>query len=221
MRALASSGAIIRSMRFIRTADPDRTRASSEGASYLYVLPCMGEDLLKLGFSRHPLQRMQALHTRYFEFFDLDLAFLVEAETVRDARDLELSLGHAIALHSAPVPLLVREDAGGHSEWYRGALAVLETEIAALADRGFTVHHPLRPWLRRELLRGRDELFTWASNLLVGLEGEPDWLDQPQMALLRRHALDTLDAFAALDIPVSGVLPDALARWYRRATANR
>lgn len=208
-------------MAFIRTADPDSTRAVSEGPSYLYVLPCAGEDLLKLGFSRHPLRRMQSLHTRYFDFFDLDLAFLVETETVRDARDLELSLGHAIALHSAPVPLLVREEAGGHSEWYRGALAVLQADAAALAGRGYTVHRPLRPWLRRELLRGRDDLFTWASNLLIGLEGEPDWLDQPQMAALRRHVLDTLDAFAAVDIPVVEGLPDLLGHWYRSAAGNR
>ncbi|MFC3816126.1 GIY-YIG nuclease family protein [Lysobacter sp. GCM10012299] len=207
-------------MALIRTADPDRTRASSEGASYLYVLPCAGEDLLKLGFSRHPLQRMQALHTRYFEFFDLDRAFLVETETVRDARDLELALGHAIALHSAPMPLLVREAAGGHSEWYRGAGEVLASEISALAVRGYTVHDPLRPWLRRELLRGREDLFTWASTLLDGLAGEPEWLDQPQTAALRQHALDTLDAYAAVDIPVADVLPDLLARWYRDATGN-
>jgi hypothetical protein len=221
MRALACSGAIIGSMAFIRTADPDSTRASSEGASYVYVLPCAGEDLLKLGFSRHPLQRMQALQTRYFEFFDLDSAFLVETETVRDARDLELSLGHAIAVHAAPVPLVVREEAGGHSEWYRGAHASLAAEITALAARGYTVHHPLRPWLRRELLRSRDDLFTWASTLLDGLQGDAEWLDRPQMAQLRRHALDTLDAYAAVDVPVSDVLPDLLAHWYRRTTGNR
>ncbi len=208
-------------MAFIRTGDPDSTRASSEGASYLYVLPCAGEDQLKLGFSRHPLQRMQALHTRYFEFFDLDRAFLVETETVRDARDLELSLGHSIAVHAAPVPLVVREEAGGHSEWYRGAHAALAAEIAALAARGYTVHHPLRPWLRRELMRSRDELFTWASTLLDGLQCEAEWLDRPQMADLRRHALDTLDAYAAVDIAVADALPDRLADWYRSATGNR
>jgi hypothetical protein len=220
MRALARFGAIIRSMAFIRTADPDSTRASSEGASYLYILPCAGEDLLKLGFSRHPLQRMQALQTRYFEFFDLDNAFLVEAETVRDARDLELSLGRSIAEHGAPVPLVVREEAGGHSEWYRGAHAVLAAEIAALAARGYTVHHPLRPWLRRELLRSRDDLFSWASTLLDGLSGDAEWLDRPEMAELRRHALDTLDAYAAVDIPVADALPDLLAHWYRSATGG-
>ncbi len=208
-------------MAFIRTADPDSTRASSEGASYLYVLPCHGEDLLKLGFSRHPLQRMQALQSRYFEFFDLDRAFLVETETVRDARDLELALGHAIAVHAAPVPLVVREEAGGHSEWYRGAHAALAAEMAALAARGYSVHHPLRPWLRGELLRSRDDLYAWARTLLDGLQGEAEWLDRPQMVDLRRHALDTLDAYAAVGIPVADALPDLLAHWYRSATGNQ
>ncbi|HEY5805670.1 MAG TPA: GIY-YIG nuclease family protein [Lysobacter sp.] len=208
-------------MAFIRTAAPESTRATSEGASFLYVLPCAGEDLLKLGFSRHPLQRMQALQSRYFEFFDLDRAFLVETETVRDARDLELSLGHSVAVHGAPVPLLVREEAGGHSEWYRGAYALLEGEIAALAERGFSVHHPLRPWLRAELLHRREGLFTWAAAVLDSLEGDPDWLDNPQTAALRGHVLDTLDAYTAVDIPVADALPDALADWYGRATGYR
>ncbi|WP_159015667.1 hypothetical protein [Cognatiluteimonas profundi] len=57
-----------------RRIDPREpgNRGPSRGRCYLYVLPCAYEDLLKLGFSRDPLDRMQALHPRWFEFFDLD-----------------------------------------------------------------------------------------------------------------------------------------------------
>ena len=62
---------------------------SSVARAYVYVLPCAGEDWLKLGFSRDPLTRLQTLHRRYYEFFDTELAFAIETETVREARALE------------------------------------------------------------------------------------------------------------------------------------
>ena len=97
-------------MSLIRTSPPETTRAPSEGACYLYVLPCAYEDLLKLGFSRQPLARMQALQPRWFEFFDLDRALLVETDTVREARRLELDFGRRLRAHGAPAPLTVRPD---------------------------------------------------------------------------------------------------------------
>ena len=55
------------------------SRTLSRGRCFLYVLPLAShEDVLKLGFSRDPLDRLQALHPRYFEVFDLERAFLVE-----------------------------------------------------------------------------------------------------------------------------------------------
>ena len=77
-------------------------RTQSRGRCHLYVLPCAHEDLLKLGFSRDPLARLQQLHPRWFEFFDLDRAFAVETETVPDARKLELAQRRLLAEHNAP-----------------------------------------------------------------------------------------------------------------------
>lgn len=201
-------------MPFLRSSAPEVTHAPSEGACYLYVLPCAYEDLLKLGFSRHPLQRMQALHTRYYEFFDLDRAVLVETETVRDARRLELELGHRLAEHGAPSPLTVRREAAGHTEWYRGAQALLTGEAERLRGIGHTVHAPLRPWLRAELLRGADVLFDWGAAVLDAVQGEPAHLDAPALADLRRTVLDRLDAYDALGIAVGDFLPGALAQWH-------
>jgi Meiotically Up-regulated Gene 113 (MUG113) protein len=78
------------------------------GYGYVYICPCAWEDHCKIGFSRDPLSRIQSLHRRWFEFFDLDQAVLVETESVRDARDLELELRRPLASHNAPAPLTVR-----------------------------------------------------------------------------------------------------------------
>lgn len=102
-----------------------RSSSLSRGPCHAYVLPCAYEDLLKFGFSRDPLGRMRSLHRRYFECFDLDRAILVETETVRDARRIELAWRRELTLHNAPAPLVVRRAAGGRTEWYRGAWEAL------------------------------------------------------------------------------------------------
>lgn len=188
--------------------DPSFARTLSAGKCHLYILPCAYEDILKLGHSRDPLGRMQALHPRYFEFFDLDEAVLVETDTVREARDLELRFGRASKLHNAPAPLVVRREAAGHTEWYRGAFDPLAREADALSASGYVVRHGLRPWLRERLLARSDQLYTWA--MLV--------LDQAELGYgtpFPAAARDALDAYTALDIDVEPLLPGALWRWYR------
>ncbi|HZV23990.1 MAG TPA: GIY-YIG nuclease family protein [Luteimonas sp.] len=194
--------------RRIEPRDPGN-RGPSRGLSYLYVLPCAYEDILKLGFSRDPLGRMQALHPRWFEFFDLDRAFLVEAETVRDARDLELGLGRVIAEHNAPAPLVIRREAAGHTEWYRGAYDALATTAHALAAGGYAMHAPLRPWLRERLVERSDRLFSWTMAMLP-----PEVLEMRDPSSVRR-VLDMLDAFGSLNIELEPWLPPQVLDWYR------
>ena len=194
--------------RRIEPRDPGN-RGPSRGLSYLYVLPCAYEDILKLGFSRDPLGRMQALHPRWFEFFDLDRAFLVEAETVRDARDLELGLGRVVAEHSAPAPLVIRREAAGHTEWYRGAYDALATTAHALAAGGYAMHAPLRPWLRERLVERSDRLFSWTMAMLP-----PEVLEMRDPSSVRR-VLDMLDAFGSLNIELEPWLPPQVLDWYR------
>ena len=194
--------------RRIEPRDPGN-RGPSRGLSYLYVLPCAYEDILKLGFSRDPLGRMQALHPRWFEFFDLDRAFLVEAETVRDARDLELGMGRVIAEHNAPAPLVIRREAAGHTEWYRGAYDALATTAHALAAGGYAMHAPLRPWLRERLVERSDRLFSWTMAMLP-----PEVLEMRDPSSVRR-VLDMLDAFGSLNIELEPWLPPQVLDWYR------
>ena len=160
---------------------------------------------------------MQALHPRFFEFFDLDRALLVDTETVRDARRLELELGHALAEHSAPAPLTVRLQAAGHTEWYRGAYPLLEQAVERLHQRGHIVHAPLRPWLEAQMQSRAPSLFSWGLSVLERIEGEADHLDRlPMLHALRQQTLDVLDAHTALGVDVSAHLPDQLAQWYAR-----
>lgn len=192
-------------------------RGPSRGRCYLYVLPCAYEDLLKLGFSREPLDRMQTLHPRWFEFFDLDRAFLIETETVRDARNLELGLAGVIELHNAPAPLVIRKQAAGHTEWYRGAYAILAQATQALEAGGYVVHSPLRSWLRETLGRRSDVLFSWSSAML-----SPDELETTNAGLdgrptnAQRTVRDALDACIALDIELEPLLPANVLDWYSR-----
>ena len=202
---------------FLRSSEPDSIRGASEGRCFLYVLPCRDEDLVKLGFSRNPLARMEALHPRYFDFFDIDRGCLVETDTVREARRLELELAHAMALHSAPQPLLIREQAGGATEWYRGAHAGLQDAASRIEREGFIVHRPLRPWLRSQLSNRRGDLFSWGEAVLAAVEGEPAHLDISAYRPLRTDVLAVLDAYPALGIALAPLLPDALMAWYRGA----
>lgn len=204
-----------------KTDDPDDralgNRGPSQGRCYLYVLPCAYEDLLKLGFSREPLERMQALHPRWFEFFDLDRAFVIETDTVRDARNLESGLAGLIELHNAPAPLVIRKQAAGHTEWYRGAYAVLQQTTQALAAGGYILHCPLRPWIR-QIMRSRSAmLFSWSSTML-----SPDELEIPNAGFdgrptnAQRTIRDALDACVALDIDLEPLLPASVLDWHSR-----
>jgi hypothetical protein len=191
--------------------DPATARTLSQGRCYLYVAPCAYEDLLKLGFSRDPLERLQSLHRRWFEFFDLERIRLVETESVREARSLELALHHQLSEYNTPVPLTIQTEAGGAGEWYRGAYAHLQSATDQFARRGYRLHAPARDWLRRELLARAELLYSWVQSALSIEEIERRVGITPMQAAVR----DALDAFVALDIPLDERLPPNVLQWYR------
>ena len=185
--------------------------ALTGGRCFVYVLPCTWEDHCKIGFSRDPLARLQQLHRRWYEFFDIERALLVETETVRDARDLELELRRPLVEHNAPAPLTVRKEAAGHTEWFRGVAPQLERAVEGLKLRGHVVHAPLREWLRPVLLARSDPLFAWTQAQLS--PDELDGLTGPTP--VQRMVRDTLDAYAALEIELEPLLPTEVLDWYR------
>ena len=182
-------------------------------ACFVYVFPCVWEDHCKIGFSRDPLSRIQALHRRWFEFFDLDRALLVEAETERDARDLELALRRPLAAHRAPAPTTVRREAGGWTEWVRGATSPLQGAVQALERSGHTIHAPARRWLHEALMSRADLLYSWSLAQLSPDERDGLAGATPAQALVR----DALDAYAAFGIDLAPLLPDEVYLWYRGA----
>ena len=190
--------------------DPATRATHSLGRCHLYVFPCAYEDLLKLGFSRDPLVRLQQLHPRWFEFFDLDRGCLVETESVPDARKLELRYRRLLEEHNAPQPLTVRDEAGGAREWFRGAQAALERAAVEMRDAGHVVHAPLRPWLRDALARRAELLFQWTGALAV------EELESPSVTTsAQRTVRDAIDAFDALALDPAPWLPEPVLRWHR------
>ena len=184
----------------------------SRGRCHLYVLPCAWEDLCKLGFSRDPLARMEALHPRFFEFFDLGGGVLVETDTVAEARAFETRLRRELVAYNAPAPLTIRAQAGGHREWYRGAATLLATATDALAAQGYRVHVPLRPWLRDALLQRSDRLYSWTEAMLSPdeLQGLAGWTPAQQ------RVRDALDAWVAMQLEPAPFLPPTVRAWRQR-----
>lgn len=189
---------------------------SSAARAFVYVLPCHGEDWLKLGFSRDPLARMQALHPRFFEFFDTDRAFALETETVREARALETRLGRALRAHAAPAPLTVMPLAGGHTEWYRGAYATLSDTAAALAQQGYPLHRPLHGWIRERLVTGGELLYAWTA--LLSADERAARGAASRSTLAQRRVADVLDAYRASEIDLTRWLPEELLDWHDAAS---
>jgi hypothetical protein len=182
------------------------------------MLPCLGEDLLKLGMSRDPLDRFQTLHPRWFDFFDLDAVRLVETDSVREARAIETRLRRALRAHNAPAPLTVSAAAGGHTEWFRGALATLERETDALQAAGLRVHAPARAWLREALEKRGILLFHWSARMLEAIDPDfaPALSSRPPTGL-ERTLRDALDAFDSFGIDVEPLVPDKVLAWWREA----
>jgi hypothetical protein len=187
----------------------------SRGRAYTYVLPCRDEDILKIGFSRDPLARLQTLHTRYFDFFEIDLAFLIETDHVRDARRIERELARDIADRRAPSPIVVSRNAAGHTEWFRGAYGLVsQAAELAVAEFGYVCHAPLREWLRQNLIQRGDKLFEWSAHMLDAIQ-----IHQPLSAdlarPLERVLLDRLDAYAAVGLSPDSLIPHEVSAWYQ------
>lgn len=197
--------------------DPASGRTPSRGRCYLYVAPCVHEDLLKLGYSRDPLERFQSLHRRWYELFDPCGIALVETDTVRDARDLELALKRELLEHNATAPLTVERVAGGHGEWYRGAADRLHRAVQHLRQQGHRVHAPAREWLRQSLLARAELLFAWTQAAL-----SPDELEGRSGHTAAQGVVrDALDAFPALGLDLEPWLPPDVLQWYRRGGGVR
>jgi hypothetical protein len=193
-----------------------RTSSRGSGRSYVYVLPCRDADLLKIGYSRSPLQRFETLHPRWFEYFDLDGGALVELERVGDARRMERDFLVRFAAQRTIAPYVVPKAAAGHTEWHAGVQeAALALARTACAEGGLALHAPLRGWLRAELGSRLDRLHDWSRAMLDAVEYERFNPVEGMPGRPARALRDALDACVALDLPFEAALPEAVLRWHR------
>lgn len=191
-------------------------RFAAGGRTFVYVLPCRDADILKIGFSRDPLQRLHALHRRYFQFFDLDRAILLDAERLRDARRIERALLSRFAEYRAPPPLVVREAAAGRTEWFRGVADQVDALVRKIAtDEGLTLHAPLRAWLRQRFDEQSDTLYECSMRMLDSIQYEcfnlPAGPQAGHTAAALRHLLDV---YTALDLDLSALVAPRVLAWY-------
>lgn len=200
-----------------RIVPVDGVGTGASGRACLYVLPCAYEDHAKLGIATDPLARMRAFSPRWYEFFDLDRGWLAEAGSVREARSWETRWKRVLREHLAPPPLQVPVKAAGHTEWFRGALTVLEGVCEDLVLQGFVVHAPLRDWVAQRLREGRDGLDA-GERAAIASYGMPDaWSSAtawPPLAALR----DALDAYAVVGVSLDDAVSPALQAWLTRNT---
>lgn len=191
-------------------------RFASRGRAYVYVLPCRDEDLLKIGFSREPLQRFRTLHRRFFEFFDLERGLLIEVDRVAQARRIERLFLTSWIEQRAPAPLVIPMAAAGHSEWYRGISEELIAQARKLAgDEGLVLHEPMRPWIARQLSSQADALYDWSTRMLAEATLEREYGGLPGAGPIERALLDTLAMCDAVGLALVDLLPESVAEWYR------
>lgn len=193
-------------------------RLASRGRTFVYVFPCREEDLLKVGFSREPLERLRTLHRRFFDFFDLDRGLLVETAHLREARALERLCITTFSDARASAPLVIRSAAGGRTEWFRGISPQMDKLLRdACAAQGLTLHAPLREWLRAQFVTWSDVVYDWSAQMLDMIVYEhfnpPSSGPSLRTERVLRDALDTCLALGGDDIERG--LPTAVRDWYR------
>ena len=120
--------------------------------TYVYLLPCAGpEDLAKIGMTADPLGRWSAFSARWFECFDLERAWLVEAADRRDARRRENELHRAFAAQRCPMPLHLRGQFGGGTEWFRGVYDEAQARMRQWCEAGQATAVELGPLLAAQM----------------------------------------------------------------------
>jgi hypothetical protein len=193
-------------------------RFASRGRTYVYVLPCRDEDILKVGFSRDPLQRLCTLHSRFFEFFDLERGLFIETDHLRDARRIERLFITTFADYRAPAPLVVPRSAGGHTEWYRGIYPLVEAMARdSCAAGGFVLHAPIGFWLRSRLAERSELLFGWSARMLDMVEFERFNVPAGEGNSRCENALrEVLDAYVALGLDIRRWVPGFVDEWYQQ-----
>jgi hypothetical protein len=183
-------------------------------SAFVYVAPARYEDILKLGFSHDPTDRVRSFHRRYFAYFDLQRSFAITATDEADARGIERLLARRFADHRTRAPLEIETAPGGITEWYRGAYDLLCQASAELVEAGgYPPTINLADWIRDKLIAERDLLFEFATNVIDAAEGLGAG---PESDVLIRTLNTSLEAYHSFGIDVAGYLPADALRFVRQ-----
>ncbi|TCV97761.1 T5orf172 domain-containing protein [Luteibacter rhizovicinus] len=192
-------------------------RFASRGCTFVYVLPCRDEDILKVGFSRDPMDRFRTLHRRFFEFFDLERGLLIRTDHLRDARSIERLFITTFATCRASAPLVVPRSAAGYTEWFRGVSPQAEALARRVCEeQGFILHAPLSAWVRGRLGEWSELLFGWSTRMLEMIEYQHfNTPPRERSRGVERALREVLDAYVALDVNIETLVPVSVLEWYR------
>lgn len=180
--------------------------AGYTGRGFMYVAVCSGpEEMIKVGLSHDPVARWSAFHPRWFEAFDLDHSLLIETETRREAQALETALHRRLIDHNCPLPMTMRQQFGGETEWYRGAYRMARDFAGEAAANGYVVHEPARTWFAQAMERRTDSLFGLLDQALR------DALVGGISAIQRRALRNLVDSHAIFDPGLVARLPTDFA----------
>ncbi len=162
----------------------------------VYLLTLTDCSAFKIGFSCNLLQRLYSFSHRYFEQFDLRESLALRLEGEAQARRIEATLKQEFSSAQLSAPTWVREQAGGHTEWFSAvhfpdAATRLRTFVAAderadLADPRALVGERLRLFSARfeawavQQARYIDDVGTTVAGpaaIRSELRSLRDWLD--------------------------------------------
>jgi hypothetical protein len=172
---------------------------------FVYLLPLMDCSAFKVGFSCHPLQRMLAFSSRYFERFDLRESVLLQLDECDHARNAEAELKSAFAEFRVAAPEWLPMESGGHTEWFSAVhLASARAKLTALRD-----DHPSSQWIdtvdyvRNELATVRTSFEGWACHRAQQICTDYESVNLGYTPTVGPKSLhDWFDAYRFFEIPI-------------------
>ena len=183
-----------------------------DARAFVYVFPARNEEILKLGMSRDPFERLRSFHTRYYDFFDLAAGYLIHALDDKDALRIERTLGKTLTVHNAVSPLEVDRSAGGHTEWYRGAASTLRAAAEQMVrDGGYAPISELDEWIKARLIADASTLYEWSFAMFDGIDALSN---TAQGFALEQTLRNALDAYTFFEIDVGPSVPIEVRQWY-------
>jgi hypothetical protein len=187
--------------------------------AFVYVAPARYEDILKLGFSHDPCDRIRSFHRRYFEYFDLQRSFAIAAVDEQDARRIERDMATRFADHRTHAPLEIETAPGGVTEWYRGAYEeILHTSVVLIETGGYRPLLSMADEIADRLRSERDCLYEFATTTIDAADALGN---APEAQSLIDSLRTSLDAYRSFDMNVVPYLPEDVFRFIEKKPGTR